>query len=175
MLAQIAARLDKVEVDFDDDPDDDYLSEQDLGELRRAVDAFAEADRQALAHDGRSRWADAVRPPIIGGLGPALPHDAGDPRGGHTISQGRFQSYRSRAPQVREWIAEALADLAAGKPAYALVLGRELHWLDADDYRADSLRLLAGAYRALGRDALAEIAEVHHAHRDLSSVAVLTT
>lgn len=40
-------------------------------------------------------------------------------------------------------------------------------------YRADAVRLLTGAYRALGRDAPAGIAEVHAAHRDLPSVDVL--
>jgi hypothetical protein len=33
--------------------------------------------------------------------------------------------------------------------------------------------LLVGAYQALGRDALADILEVHVAHRDLRSVGVL--
>ncbi|WP_344620460.1 hypothetical protein [Dactylosporangium salmoneum] len=69
---------------------------------------------------------------------------------------------------------EAGAELEAGLPAYALVVGRELHWLDSDEHRADATRLLTGAYRAPGRDALAGIVEVHHAHRDLPSVDVLT-
>ncbi len=51
-----------------------------------------------------------------------------------------------------------------------LVLGRELHWCDDDETREVSLELLVDAYRALGRDALAEIARVHHANRDLKSV-----
>ncbi|MEV0567114.1 hypothetical protein [Dactylosporangium sp. NPDC050588] len=39
--------------------------------------------------------------------------------------------------------------------------------------RREAVELLAGAYRALGRDALAGIAEVHAANRDLPSVDVL--
>jgi hypothetical protein len=62
--------------------------------------------------------------------------------------------------------------LKHGKPAFALTLGRELHWLDAEKHRATSVTLLCDAYKALGRHALAEIATVHHAHRDLKSVGV---
>jgi hypothetical protein len=56
-------------------------------------------------------------------------------------------------------IAKARLELGAGRPAQALVIGRELHWLSDERYEA-------------GRDALAAILEVHHAHRDLGSVDV---
>ncbi len=69
-------------------------------------------------------------------------------------------------------VATAREELADGKPAFALVLGRELHWFDDDRTRDEALALLKEAYGALGRDALASIAEVHHAHRDLRSVGV---
>jgi hypothetical protein len=55
----------------------------------------------------------------------------------------------------------------------ALAVGGELHWEDLEQYRRASRDLLAGAYRALGRDALAGIVEVHVAHRNLRSVSVL--
>ena len=74
--------------------------------------------------------------------------------------------------RVAEWVEEARAELDAGEPAFALVLGRELHWLDDDRYRTVSLELLTAAYEALNRRALAEVARVHHAHRDLSFVSV---
>jgi hypothetical protein len=83
-----------------------------------------------------------------------------------------LEAYRARSPQVARWLDEARAELAAGKPAFALVLGRELHWMDADDWRAESLEMLTAAYNALGRTALADIARVHHAHRDLPTVDV---
>jgi hypothetical protein len=54
-----------------------------------------------------------------------------------------------------------------------LAIGGELHWVDLDQYRQASRDLLVGAYRALGRDALAEVIEVHVANRDLRSVGVL--
>jgi hypothetical protein len=105
-------------------------------------------------------------------MGPALRPSDGDPRGRHVDSRGRAAAYQARGFEVQGWIKRAQAELEAGKPAFALVLGRELHWFDADDYREVGLQLLVGAYRALGRDALAEIALVHHANRDLGSVGV---
>lgn len=90
----------------------------------------------------------------------------------YAAHQKRYAAYKARAPEVREWIASAFADLAAGKPGPALMLGRELHWLDADDYREDGAKMLIDAYRALDRHALAEIIRVHHQHRDLQSVHV---
>lgn len=51
-------------------------------------------------------------------------------------------------------------------------MGLDLHHGDRDSQREACTRLLVNGYRALGRDALAEIARVHHATRNLSSVSV---
>lgn len=69
----------------------------------------------------------------------------------------------------------AVEALERGDATEALCLGRDLHWRsDGDPAREEAARdLLVRAYRALGRDALAEIAEVHHAARGLASAAVL--
>src|SRR5262249_48626727 len=75
--------------------------------------------------------------------------------------EARWQAYTSDDPGVFAWIARADADLARGDGSLALVLGRELHHADRDAARAACTRLLAGAYRALGRSALAEVVEVH--------------
>ena len=105
-------------------------------------------------------------------IGPVHPPGSGDPRAGQAGE--RLDAYRTDEARTRGWIAEATAELAAGQPAFALTLGRELHWLDADPFRREAVDLLTGAYRALGRDALAGVAEVHAAHRDLPSVDVLS-
>ena len=84
----------------------------------------------------------------------------------------RSAAYRENGPVVREQIANALAELDAGNAARALYLGRELHWLDADEYRAESTELLIRGYKAIGHLAFAEIVRVHHEHRDLESVDV---
>jgi hypothetical protein len=68
------------------------------------------------------------------------------------------------------------AAVEAGNPAEALCRGRDLHWLSARNPAREvaARELLVRAYRALGRDGLAEIAELHQANRQLGSVAVLT-
>lgn len=145
-----------------------------LSVARSAVEGFVEADRRDRVPHEVGPWTPTERPEILGSPGPVLPSGAGDARGGDDQVRQRGEAYRHRSPLVHEWITTAERELRDGRPAFALVLGRELHWLDVDEYRSDSLRLLVGAYRALGRDALAEIAVVHHRHRDLASVDVLT-
>ncbi|SEG89005.1 Uncharacterised conserved protein [Nonomuraea solani] len=72
-------------------------------------------------------------------------------------------------------VAEARQRCAAGQPADALTLGRDLHWISAGDPERErqANELLTLAYRALGRDNLAAIAQAHHRHRDLPQVHVL--
>jgi hypothetical protein len=142
--------------------------------LAAALTWFRAANQRAVDEDGPPRWADAPRGAILGGLAPALPDDTGAPRTHRGAYEARYAAYKddSKEPQVRAWIAEAQAEIARGKPAFALVLGRELHWFDAPAYRDDARSLLCAAYRALGRDALGEITEVHYAHRDLPMVGV---
>ncbi|KIG17296.1 hypothetical protein DB30_03479 [Enhygromyxa salina] len=143
-----------------------------LSALAAAVEAFVEPDARLREADPKSIWAGVRRPQILGDMGPALRPSDGDARGRHVDSRQRAAAYQARGFEVQGWIKRARAELAAGKPAFALVLGRELHWFDADDYREVGLELMVGAYRALGRDALAEIALVHHANRSLGSVGV---
>ncbi|MBE1584291.1 hypothetical protein ACFPOI_29920 [Nonomuraea angiospora] len=79
-------------------------------------------------------------------------------------------------PAVRDArVAEARRRCAAGHPADALALGRDLHWISAGDPEREhqANELLTMAYRALGRDNLAAIAQAHHRHRDLPQVHVL--
>jgi hypothetical protein len=72
-------------------------------------------------------------------------------------------------------VAEARRRCAAGNPADALTLGRDLHWISAGDPKRAryAAELLVSAYNALGRPNLAAIAEAHHRHRDLPRVGVL--
>ncbi|WP_238006873.1 DUF2228 domain-containing protein [Dactylosporangium sp. AC04546] len=142
-----------------------------LQPLESKLEAFADADRAALDADGPRRWADAARPPGGVTLGGALPPGSGATRAGQSFE--RMDAYRADPAAAEAIIAEARAELADGFPAYALSVGSELHWWDGDPFRAAATELLTGAYRALGREALAEIVEVHHANRDLRSVDVL--
>jgi len=82
---------------------------------------------------------------------------------------------RADDPAVDGWIAEARRRLDAGDPAAALALGRDLHWLSGgeDQRERQACELLSAAYRALGRESLAAIAELHCRHRNRPSVDVL--
>jgi hypothetical protein len=128
------------------------------------------ADLPTCVDPPSPRWRDAQRIPTIGTFGPALPPGAGSIRVGDT--EERNKAWRTQGPRVRKWIESAKRDCAAGKPAAALTFGLDLHWLDAEEYRADALALMVMAYEKLGRHAHAETVKVHYAHRDLPSVAV---
>lgn len=162
----------ELEARFDEGDEDEPVP---LGvfALAAAVEWFAEADRSAWEVEGIPRWAGATRGPILGGICPALPHEAGNPQPGWDALQLRQSLYRDPAQEgYGALIANARQELASGAPALALTVGHELHWMDDDATRDEALELLTEAYRALGRDALASIAEVHHRHRDLPSVGV---
>lgn len=78
---------------------------------------------------------------------------------------------------VTSWVTEALQRCAAGDPASALTLGRDLHWASGGDAERErqAHELLVAAYRALDRHNLAGITDAHHRHRDLPQVGVLRT
>ncbi|HEU4539176.1 MAG TPA: ADP-ribosylation family protein [Polyangiaceae bacterium] len=145
--------------------------------LRDALDAFADDDRRARADDeaGALMPYEARRavPEIVCGVGVVGPDGVAVEL--PYLAEGPdvvFSPSAERSARLRAWIDDARAALDRGEALFALGLGRDLHWLDADEFRAESLELMTRAYRALGRDTLAAIAEVHHAHRDLPSVDV---
>lgn len=168
LLAELRQRIRKVQSDYGETGEEAHL----LRPLTAALDWFAAAEREALNADGERPWASAARPPGGISIFPGLPPNSGDPR--LAQSHDRTSGFLADAPESAEWIAQAEQELAAGKPALALAVGAELHWVDRDAYRLQSRDLLVGAYRLLGRDALTEIVEVHAAYRDLRSVNVRT-
>lgn len=168
-LAVLAARL----REYIDDPHGDRGEPAPLSvhAAREAQAWFTAADRAALAADPpAARWAKADRIPTLGTFGPALPPGAGSIRVGGT--EERSKAWRTQGPRVRKWLESAKRDCAEGKPAAALTFGLDLHWLDAEEHRADALALMVMAYEKLGRHAHAETVKVHYAHRDLASVGV---
>ncbi|GAA0492231.1 hypothetical protein Ade02nite_68780 [Paractinoplanes deccanensis] len=153
----------------------DYGDEEEeagrVAPLIEALDWYQAADEAALRQDGPPGAASMPRSYLAMSPMPLLPPGSGDPQ--VAASGSRLAAFQDDPVQAAAWIAEARHQLAAGQPALALAVGSELHWLDDDAHRDAGLDLLVGAYRALGRDALAEIALVHAAHRDLPSVQVL--
>lgn len=104
------------------------------------------------------------------GIGPYLPGFK-LPIGMRT-TETRIRGLEQRSEDCERWLELARAELAAGNGALALALGRELFLLDKDATRDIAIELLAGGYTALDRGALAEIARLHHEHRDLPHVDV---
>src|SRR5262249_52608675 len=74
------------------------------------------------------------------------------------------EAVTAASPERERWVEEALGACASGRPARALALGRDFHCLSRGEPARETIarRLLEAAYRALGRDALAEIAAIHH-------------
>src|SRR5207247_1286977 len=130
-----------------------------------AEQAAREEDRprQILSFEERQRL-----PAIVCGVGVLIPGALDVPAPYVAELAGKAFS----GPDLGRLIAEARARLERGDAAYALALGRDLHWADADELRAETLELLVRAYRMLGRGSLAGLVEVHHAHRDLPNVTV---
>ena len=142
--------------------------------LDLARDAVCEYETGDRAEQGESYYRRygvdlGQRVPTAQGMGVLLPHHYHQPD-----RQARVARFSSLVPEstLAEWTEVALGACAAGHPGEALALGHDLHWLSAGDAarEAFALALLDAAYRALGRDALADIAAVHHRHRHLPDV-----
>lgn len=114
----------------------------------------------------RSGWCVAGMDPWVANA--VLPIDLV----GREAQDRRYRCFREAPEEAAGWIDRARAELAAGEPLRALFLGRELHYVDSDALREAGSELLIAAYRMLGREALAEVARVHHVHRDLPSVGI---
>jgi hypothetical protein len=167
LLDEVRWRIGRVFVDYGQDGEEGVL----VRPLLDALDWFAGPVHEALAADSVSHRASEQRPAGWISIVAVLPPGSGDPH--LALANARLAAFRAASDEAAGWIADAERELAAGLPAYALAVGAELHWLDRDEYRQAGRDLLVGAYRALGRDALADIAEIHAAHRDLPRVDVL--
>ncbi|KYF61464.1 hypothetical protein BE11_49940 [Sorangium cellulosum] len=145
--------------------------------VREAIEAFAQAEEAALAEDAPDlllAYEDRQElPGIVCGVG-VVGRDGEGFTPPYLASGAHFsgREFRTEPERTRALIADATAALDRGEPLYALALGRDLHWADPDAFRADALALMTRGYRMLGREALAAIAEVHHANRDLAYVGI---
>ncbi|MFD3942049.1 hypothetical protein [Streptomyces sp. NPDC058579] len=189
-LEAVRARIEAVHRDLADyaaDGDEAELARlADLGRLREVMTGFETGERTETglayseAYVYRRPPVDAARITTMDGAGALLsgatvldrpPHGAADVHRFGTFMEDLLDD----AEAVRAARDEALRRAAAGDPAEALVLGRDLHRAsygraEHEEYASE---LLAVAYRELGRPALAEVAAAHHRHRALPDVDVL--
>lgn len=138
--------------------------------VRELCDAFAPLDAEALDREGRTATAWRARKPALTcGMGIDAPGaDAAMATVNAALDDLDFDSAEGKATVA------ALVQQAKTEPALALALGRALHhlgaWNGSEPLQPPALELLELAYRALGRERLAALARVHHAHRDLAWV-----
>lgn len=145
--------------------------------LRDALCFFETADRPEVgeSYDDVYGFIDLDgRVPTMDGFGVAATQPVDLPNRPDSAWEV-FQIYKNDPTLVATWIDEARRQLASQNPYPALVIGRDLHAMDLDEFNAVALDLLVAAYEALGHHPLASIARIHHQHRDLSSVAVYRT
>ncbi|MGW7428438.1 hypothetical protein ACWGIN_02710 [Streptomyces sp. NPDC054861] len=158
----------------------------DLGALRGLLLGFETAERTetglayAQTYEYGHGAVDADRVTTLDGAGALVTGATALDRPPHGAADGyRFGTFVEELfddpAALRKAREEALRRAAAGDPAEALALGRDLHWASygEPEREAYAAELLALAYRALDRPALAGIAEAHHRHRSLPSVDVL--
>ncbi|TYB44977.1 ADP-ribosylation family protein [Actinomadura chibensis] len=188
-LEAVRAYLERVWVDLDDPHYGEGASEKQarLARLRDRLTAYETGDRPEVGRDYGDRYHPAVIPPVdpsrittLDNAGALVAGETALDRPAHNgADEYKFAEYMHGLFQDAEALEESVADArsrcAAGDPAEALVLGRDLHWASGGDpvREARAHELLVMAYRALDRPALAEIADAHHRHRDLPSVDVL--
>ena len=166
--------------------EEDELSEQDrdryladLDELRKAVTFFETSERKEVGSAYEKKYLRSRRSKryeTLDGFGVSVKGKIDwqsifpkRPDNGYDL----YNVIRDKKKLVQKWIEAARCELSKGNPYPALVLGRDLHacW-GQKDLQPIALELMEGAYGKLGRQALAEIARVHHEHRDLRSVDV---
>ncbi|MFD7322888.1 ADP-ribosylation family protein [Streptomyces sp. NPDC059875] len=188
-LEAVRAQIESAERDLADmvaDGEDVQERLEGVGRLRVALTGFETGERTETglayseAYERRRPAVDTDRITTLDGAGALVsgataldrpPLGAADEYRFGTFMEKLFED----AEAVRAARDEALRRAAAGDPAEALVLGRDLHWASYGEPEREGYarELLALAYRELGRPALAEIAAAHDRHRALANVEVL--
>ncbi|GGV36611.1 hypothetical protein GCM10010277_23180 [Streptomyces longisporoflavus] len=187
-LEAVRTIIERSRRDLDHDPDDPDTPARRtrLGLLRDALTALETGDRTEVgfayseAYDTMRLPVDHDRVTTLDGAGALVSGSTALDRPAHNGADAyKFATYMydlfDDAEALEASVQEARRRCAAGDPAEALVLGRDLHWASGGDPSREVLatELLVSAYRALDRPGLADIADAHHRHRSLPQVDVL--
>ncbi len=151
-----------------------------LDELRMALVFFETGERTEVSSEYENKYGrtnfQQERYPTLDGFGVKVDGDVSWSKIFPKRPKCEYDLYvlvKDNDKLVEKWIINVRKELKKGNPYPALVLGRDLHasW-GKKEYQPIALELMVSAYEALGRQALAEIAKVHHEHRDMKSVEV---
>ncbi len=148
-----------------------------LNLLRSRLIAYETGERTETGWDYVERWEDVSRQmtaPTLDKMGIVVPPDTFRSwseaelqlKGIHHGEAGQLTLEQDAAADLYRLAQEFLAE---GKAGNALQIGKNL-WFFGETYAELAYPVLAAAYRALGREALAEILVVHRQHRYKKSV-----
>ncbi|WP_328540640.1 ADP-ribosylation family protein [Streptomyces sp. NBC_00344] len=188
-LQTVRAILERCWTDVADDDQEDMevaAKLEQLGLLRRALAGYESEHRPEIGISYSHRYdfvrqaVDKNRVTTLDDAGALVSGATALDRPAHNAAdEARFATYMHSVFEdpvaLESCAAEARRRCAAGDPAEALVLGRDLHWASGDDPVREALaaELLGAAYLALDRLSLAATAAAHHRHRHLSNVEIL--
>ncbi|WP_437797039.1 hypothetical protein [Sorangium sp. So ce693] len=167
LLGEISHVLDVADHASNPEIEGDVERRYERRRLREYIAALADADARAFEADAAEGSPDTRGPDLRDSPGLVLPMGAGEVPAALTLRSWPASPLDAQDDEaVAKSIADARAELAAGRPAHALALGRVLLFFGRDVHRNDAAALQEAAYRALGRNALAEIAHIHVAYKD---------
>jgi hypothetical protein len=163
----------------DEDPDDadgyeDVMRRLDA--LRTELRRRATGDRPETGEEyvekylGRASRNDRITAETCEQMGIVVPPERYRPL---SLKDRKLWPHLRKKADPADVVEEARQALRDGFPGTALKLGKDLWPLDGAKKTAYAYELLEAAYRALGRDLLAEVLLTHRANRDLPSVDVL--
>lgn len=173
---QYAGALEAVE----EDEDEAGLYQQKLAKLdllRSNLIAYETGERTETGWDYVEQWEDVPRQmtaPTLDKMGIVVPPDTYRPwteaerqlKGIHYGEAGRLILEQDEVADLCRLVQKLLAE---GKAGNALQIGKNL-WFFGETYADLAYPVLDAAYRALGREALAEILAVHRQYRHRKSV-----
>lgn len=179
---QYAGALEVVEEDEDDEDDEDETDcyRQKLAKLerlRRRLIAYETSERTETGWDYVEQWEDIPRQmtaPTLDKMGIVVPPDSFRSWSEAElqlkwIHSGKAGQLTLEQDEAADLYRLAQAFLAEGKAGNALQIGKDL-WFFGKLYAELAYPILDAAYRALDREALAEILTVHRQHRHRKSV-----
>jgi hypothetical protein len=147
-----------------------------LAALRESLTVYATSERPETGAAYVDRYAGLasrqrnIVAATLEGMGIVVPRESYRPL---SRKDRKLWPYLSETEDPADVVEEARQALREGFPGTALKLGKELWAVGGQRHNEYAYELLDAAYRALDRDGLRNVLNVHRANRDLPSVDIL--